>query len=318
MRGVRGLLPGQLSAALWLDVELHGVSGASERRGAEAGGALWRSRSYRRHFRTNHLRCSSVEARLLLACVFTASSTGLPLSMFGMTGSEYALELLKQCRVSRPLSALERQRLDNLSRYAMKEPGLALLCDRLRNQTSELSFLYGSVEEIGQSHYDFEALSVAEFQLNKIMSSEAPSSKPRKAVDVVTVFPRLNERVKIKSLSDAPVALEDVVKMENDLKALVSITPNKDVKPFFLENVSSDIASDILQDLRESWRNFQTLSSFSLQDSLDFFDTIKADIGSMENFLRHALNTVPFDEQLTRIQEAERAAQLIPPLTVWD
>ena len=89
-----------------------------------------------------NLGTSGVHSRLHLAALHAACSCAAPLPGLGMTGGEYALQLLGQCWVNRPLTAAESRTLSALTAAAGHTPALQLLCARTHAATTALAFLY--------------------------------------------------------------------------------------------------------------------------------------------------------------------------------
>jgi hypothetical protein len=98
--------------------------------------------AYAVHARFGDLRATSIESRLQLATVYAMTGTLLPDARLGMLGGEVAMELVRKCAVSRPLSHGEQVQLCSLSQACHRTPGLTLLCRDLELGSNQLAFLY--------------------------------------------------------------------------------------------------------------------------------------------------------------------------------
>eukprot|EP00899_Mesostigma_viride_P028443 jgi/Mesvir1/8784/Mv02694-RA.1 len=101
--------------------------------------------TYRLHGRWPLLQATSVSARLQLAAVFAApgSLAPLPGCLGGMAGPEAALTLVRQCRVSYPLTKQDGEQLWRIARFGVPLlPALAIACNALERSSLELHFLY--------------------------------------------------------------------------------------------------------------------------------------------------------------------------------
>ena len=107
----------------------------------------WTNRNYFTydvHRRLKELRAPSVEARLQLAALYAATSQcGVPEPRAGMSGSELAIVLVRQCFVNRPLSTNEEGKLQNIAEFSNCEtPALTLVCEHLWMTAEQLKFLH--------------------------------------------------------------------------------------------------------------------------------------------------------------------------------
>jgi hypothetical protein len=82
--------------------------------GSDNCGDQQRYYSYDVHGRFRTLEATGVDGRLHLAALYAATSSLLPDPRVGMTGDEWAMELLRQCFLNRPLSSAEREHVDNI------------------------------------------------------------------------------------------------------------------------------------------------------------------------------------------------------------
>jgi hypothetical protein len=97
--------------------------------------------TYDLHPRFGTIESSDVESRLFLASLFAACSTHISDFLCGMTGEEYAMILIRQCQVNRPLSDVEKAHLHACSTFVKHAPGLHMLCQLLWKSSEQLGFL---------------------------------------------------------------------------------------------------------------------------------------------------------------------------------
>jgi hypothetical protein len=99
------------------------------------------------HQRMQLLESSDVEGRLYLAALYSANSMGMPDLRCGMLGNEYAMILLRQSEVARPLSLMESKNLGQCSQLALSTPAVHLLCQRLKSISQQLDPLHASSQK---------------------------------------------------------------------------------------------------------------------------------------------------------------------------
>ncbi|KAG2492072.1 hypothetical protein HYH03_009568 [Edaphochlamys debaryana] len=106
-------------------------------------GARLKAHCYEVHGRFGHLRASAVAPRLQLAALYAATGTLLPEPASRATGGQTAMNLLRQCWGTRPLTAEELQHLDSVRHLGGQlTPGLRPLVAELAAAASQLSHLY--------------------------------------------------------------------------------------------------------------------------------------------------------------------------------
>ena len=98
--------------------------------------------------RTGFFSSNSIAAQLHWAAILTVSGCQVCDPLMGMTGSEAAMTILRQCFCSRPLSQLELDRLNDIILNSYREPGLIILCHELLYNASYVSFLYGEKQMV--------------------------------------------------------------------------------------------------------------------------------------------------------------------------
>ncbi|RHY27783.1 hypothetical protein DYB32_006532, partial [Aphanomyces invadans] len=227
---------------------------------------------------SNQLAATSIAARLQLAAIFAASSCSLPDPHVGMTGSEMALLLLRQCWTSRPYSELEAEKLANVAAFAQKEPALAILCDRYAKQSLDRAFLVHydvAGDQRTESPNAFVCASMSE--LRALSSSRMPWNEHRRKLHPhemmetfgPTLLPRLHDPPpglhSIDVLPACPVPVESVALVEKVLLSLVSFTKSRVGHSFpFQDWKGNTIEQRIVADLKSSWKHFKALEQPSI------------------------------------------------------
>ena len=107
----------------------------------------------------------SVLARLQLAALYAATSSAVPERRLQQTGSEMAVELVRQCWVNHPLDKEESQQLKSIARFATLSPSLPLICHELDVSSREMSFLYPNKQLFAK--LDFNADAATEYTQRK-------------------------------------------------------------------------------------------------------------------------------------------------------
>ena len=116
-------------------VRIHGNNACDARR---------EHRTYQIHARFKELRCHEIAARLQLAAMYAASDSFYPDRRVGMTGAQYAMDLIRRSYVDRPLTGDEAMQLSSVKRYdhCWRTPALYLLCNDLQQSAEQLLFLH--------------------------------------------------------------------------------------------------------------------------------------------------------------------------------
>ena len=100
---------------------------------------------YKIHNRYGTLKASNTTARLRLAAIHASTSMCTIDKRYKMTGAERAVELVRQCRTSKPLSTQEKGALENVvSVCEGRHPALSLLCIDLFRCSEQVAFLYSN------------------------------------------------------------------------------------------------------------------------------------------------------------------------------
>ena len=106
--------------------------------------------AYDVHPRLKTLTARSVEARLQLAVLYAATSSLLPEHGSQKTGTERALELVRESWVNRPLETWEKHHLERIRDFDEHAPSLSLLCQEIVQSSQELSFLHNASGRAGR------------------------------------------------------------------------------------------------------------------------------------------------------------------------
>jgi Protein of unknown function (DUF3638)/Protein of unknown function (DUF3645) len=116
--------------------------------------------TYMLHPRSNVLKVPKAdvgrEGRLHLAALHAACDTLLPEPAIGMTGSEHAAELVRQCYSNRPLSAQCMRELQLIVQFCNWSPALALLCYDVDEYARQLQFLSTNNDDDAEAEAEVE------------------------------------------------------------------------------------------------------------------------------------------------------------------
>jgi hypothetical protein len=111
---------------------------------------LLQAHKYTIHSRFGHLRASSVEARLQLACLYAATSSLLPEPNTNMTGTQIAMQLISQSWVNTPLSDVALQHLHAAAEFAGHlAPAVRLRVSELEGSSKLLQHLHAAAGNPG-------------------------------------------------------------------------------------------------------------------------------------------------------------------------
>ena len=118
-------------------------------------GSIQRAFRFDVHHRFDYLIAEDIESRLFLASLHLATSRLLPDSRLQMTGEERAMQLLRQCRSTRPPSYGILTKLNMLTtKLGCSYPVILLLCREIIDESRRLDFLYQSEIDQVQAMYD--------------------------------------------------------------------------------------------------------------------------------------------------------------------
>ena len=130
--------------AVKIRIESTNTGDAVRIHGSDACDAHREHRTYQIHARFRELRCHEIAARLQLAAMYAASDSFYPDRRVGMTGAQYAMDLIRRSYVDRPLTGDEAMQLSNVKRHehCWRTPALYLLCNNLQQSAEQLRFLH--------------------------------------------------------------------------------------------------------------------------------------------------------------------------------
>ncbi|KAI8839984.1 hypothetical protein BJ741DRAFT_677323 [Chytriomyces cf. hyalinus JEL632] len=109
---------------------------------SKASNAILKAATYELHPITKMLRCSSISDRLLLAAIVSTSGTLLRDPCYNMTGSELAIQVLRECWLNKPLNKREVYALEDTMAFSYREPAVGVLCNHINFSASQLEFLF--------------------------------------------------------------------------------------------------------------------------------------------------------------------------------
>ena len=127
------------------DVQIN--NGFVEIVGCNKSDSQWNVFSYNIHSRMRNLQATNISARLLLAELYTATSSLLPETRMKMTGEEVAMKLLRQSWGNQPLNQSDYARLQNISKLCHCIPGLSILSFEVGKSSLQTAFLHSITSE---------------------------------------------------------------------------------------------------------------------------------------------------------------------------
>jgi len=225
------------------------------------------------------LEANSVHTRLLLAAIYTASSSLLPEKRTKMTGEAYAMELVRKSWVNRPLTDRESDALDNIVELCFCLPSLHLLCYELSCSSQQFDFLYGCsqqnpVEELF-SDASLEYQQLHPYHRASLTKQEIHSIYPKSAV-ASSFSPAIPRLKKIKPYTTPHPGVESNV--DGVVKSLSALI--KEQKPgsggqfpiHFIED--TQIAKKFISELKESYQYYTSEPKRELSKPLDEIHTL--------------------------------------------
>lgn len=227
--------------------------------------------SYELHPRLELWEANSIASRLHLANIFTASNSFFPDRGLKMSGSQAAIELLRQCYINRPLSSEEAHHLDAV--FTIGGPEIKIICHRLHVANSRLGFLYSknifsSLDSTSQRLRD------SETHYRKVSADQTPRNEFRQGLNeeewaLPKFSPALFDR-DFKLKLDLSPCLERKFchHIEQSISALLGklrpIHTDQDL-PLGLATEGL-LDHDISRDLLQSWKHFSISSIAELSD----------------------------------------------------
>jgi hypothetical protein len=221
---------------------------------------------YSIHQRFGILEASDVESRMYLASLYSACSSQLPDSLCGMTGEEYAMVLLRQCQLSRPLCDEEKRHLLSCSKFVKHTPALYLLCFLNWKTSEQLQFLSPN-SELGSCPFNDIGSKISIAYMNQIKNCN-PRKRLFPGEEMVLLgytttrsHGPLHFELDLMEISDPPVSSSYVLNYESILCNICvdhEIRPQPEVPPFPLNSMSkrSCLVDEYLDNLKQSWATY--------------------------------------------------------------
>ena len=231
-----------------------------------------------------------------------------------MTGAEYAMTLVRECWVNRPLSDDENCNLQLIMKFATRYPALMLICDNIYQVSSELSVLYDTkINAIAQtlssqiidcrtrytnqehnksyrkSLNNYESLQIFGKPTTKLFTS---TESFEKKISWKTFGSQKLPWIKELELPPDDELYYDfgekvetlpfkfVEEIEKKLKEYVlPLEENNLSSTFPVKNYDkSKVADHIISKLDESWRKYESLKNYYLPNSIEYYkETIEND-----------------------------------------
>lgn len=268
------------------------------------------------HRRLKYLMASSIAARLQLCCLFAACSTSRPDDRHGMTGSEVAIRIIRQCWVNRPLKSErvndEKAALANLQELA-RCPVLSMLCSELELSSLQLCFLYpgssapsdeeeeSSSEEEGDAPIRVDSKAATQYQAIIRRNHRQALTKDE---DVRVFRRRQSPSITSRMASPyGPLGIEGtcpfdwsfIPEIENQLSGFVKKRSSKRRNREFPLNKAqlsrTKIGASMMDDLEQSWRAHTTQAISCLREPIDVLSPIIATIASQVHDARDSVES---------------------------
>ena len=226
---------------------------------------------YALHPRYRTLQAWTTTARIHLACIHLASSMILPDSMFGLTGSERALQLIRECWTTKPYSPPERIALDNLIDLSRGTcPNIFLLCLDNLKCSEQVAFLYEDTDSADyEPRYTPETGSSDDLLAHKCDDSVRMALLPQEMLRLSLDDERkpvIQGLGPFYQLDDDGLSISTTTKVDTLEQSLFSLLKPRVIgnikKEFPLDhmksNCNSGVEKDVFEDTFASWNNFVT------------------------------------------------------------
>lgn len=230
------------------------------------------------HNRFEKLFAKSIEERLHLAAIYAATSTLLYEPLTNRTGSELAIELLRQSWKNSPYTEVELLNLINLSIFNIMQPSILLLCNKHYNDSIKVEGLYNPQSN---SKNPFVTATITD-AMNEYKNQNHlfPFNIRSKLVieEELSIFSDVISYKKNKSdmtleYSDKQGVIKNYSKFLNqneDELNLLLVEENEKFEDFPLlcsnERLKQSIGSHLVNELKESWNTAKTLKKYKLKD----------------------------------------------------
>jgi hypothetical protein len=232
------------------------------------------------HPRLGHLCSGSIPARLQLAALYAATGSLLPEPASRMTGAQIAMQLVRQCWGTKPLSPSELQQLASVAALGgHMAAALRLLVHKLQASAFQLNALHfpdgapdhaappDCPEDWGTAYLlerkEWYLQSASNPRLLLQAGEEQRVLGQRRPVDgIPRPWKRLRQYQAI-DVPECPVAAAFVPGMEDALRRLVEVAPSCDAVPKYPLEVSGStpLEGEMHAELEDSWRVHHGLPS---------------------------------------------------------
>ncbi|KAJ3397400.1 hypothetical protein HDU80_009570, partial [Chytriomyces hyalinus] len=242
---------------------------------SKASNANLKAATYELHPTTKVLRCSSISDRLLLAAISSTSGTLLRDPCYNMTGSELAIQVLRECWLNKPLNKREVDALEDTMAFSYREPAVGVLCNHINFSTSQLEFLF-PMGNGGKFSEGFLKAAVASCtQLAKYRPSEENTRRSLTNFELTPGYGSFpSSRVEEKyydrciDVEGMKIPTDGVTLMEQAQVDCLSWKQRSTSKfPLLLKAEAGEIERLLNAELEDSWKAHITLHEPHLQDA---------------------------------------------------
>eukprot|EP00761_Pharyngomonas_kirbyi_P006952 gb/GECH01006961.1/.p1 GENE.gb/GECH01006961.1/~~gb/GECH01006961.1/.p1 ORF type:complete len:2802 (+),score=553.19 gb/GECH01006961.1/:1-8406(+) len=230
---------------------------------------------YELHSHLNVFQASNTAARLQLAAIYSACSTGIPEPCPRITAIESSMHLVRQCWQNEPFQKEELKCLLNIFEYDFKGPSLPLLCYELLFSSQSVAFLHGGKEEeyedklmnprkkIDDWKNAYTSLCKDNAHNNRLKLNSEEEKKFFGRQIPKSSFLKYNRDWKSVDLEkDFPLPEEFAQHQEQHLKSFVASQDPNCREEFPIEQtqrIINNLEIEMIEELRESWDFYQEL-----------------------------------------------------------
>jgi hypothetical protein len=310
-------------------------------------GAVCDTHVYKIHPRFRYLSATSGVARLQLAALYAATGSLLPDRRLGMTGDEYAMELVRQSTVNHPLSMEAVEQLESVATLSGRTPGLVLLCQELEQSSNRLHFLYESAaplvsviprelkKEAKTRYLNAKQPYNSRAALTKTEESRLMAcSRPDKPKGHLSQFGALTRDVEVRFKGFVEITEKELKSLLTVIEPLAESHSTKyplSTRTNNVQSKSSPLWSKMHEDWKESWDAYQELSTAELNVSnhllLRKLNATKREVETtreqLQVYLLQCIREIPHCDHVTasgygRAFEMHMAASVVPTVQVTD
>ncbi|KAI9348499.1 hypothetical protein BDR26DRAFT_701617 [Obelidium mucronatum] len=275
------------------------------------------------------LLAKNIADRLQLAAVYAASGMYLHDPAYKMTGSEMAIELVRQSWIGQPYSRIELKKLCNVMKFGYREPALGVLCAHVKFSASRLGFLHTKslVPEIENKEFDL-AASWAGSQFAAESQGDLNLRRRLSRAELAPTFQSLtfssgsklsrDRSMKMDSFDRCKMDTVSIMERKQVVKLACAIRTKSKEFPLNHQAIEDPLGEAIREELETSWNNHcrhppvESISEKALSELAALiknqFDATFAAEMLVSEYLSEALNKVPKRAQcFVDIQTAENA-----------